>query len=195
MTLTGIDQRIWATMACLWKSYVSNLDKPKVSVSLRGRGPIRIWILTVSHWVQVLVHSPQQPLTPTLQNTPLPRALCWEFGILKKAHSKRFSDHWSVFKGHNGTLIPSFPLQAPHSHSPSFLVRTTDFFDQAFLPRPFVSCQVCQVFCHSRIQLAQIPPHIWCPNTTAPLSQLENRHQDPGDLWTWMALQMKSTIP
>lgn len=188
MTLTGIYQRIRATMACLWKSYVSNLDKPKVSVSLRVRGPIRIWILTVSPLSSRLGPLPSATPQPTLHNTPLPRGLCWEFGILKKAQRKRFSDHWSVFKGNNGTLTPSFPLQTPHSHSPSFplclLARTTDFFDQAFLQRskmkrPFVSCQVCQVFCHSRMQLAQIPPHIRCPNTTAPLGEQTPRPWRP----------------
>lgn len=120
VTLTGIYQHIWATMACLWKSYLSNLDKTKISVSLRVRGPIRIWILTVSPSSSRLGPPPSTTPHPTLQHTPLSRALCWEFGILEKVHSKRFSDHWSVFKGNNGTLIPSFPLQAPHSHSLSF---------------------------------------------------------------------------
>lgn len=47
------------------------------------------------------------------------------------------------------------------------------------MKRPFVSCQVCQVFCHSRMQLAQIPPHIRCPNTTAPLGEQTPRPWRP----------------
>lgn len=133
-----------------------------------------------------MVHPPQQPLTPPSNKTPFPGHYAESLESLRRGIVRGFQITGLCLKGKwdPNTLLPSPGSPLPLPFLPSLLLaRTRDFFDQAFLQcskmkRPLLSCQVCKVFCYGRIQPAQIPPRIWCPNTTAPLSWLET--SDPG---------------